>query len=450
MTTPATTNPQTLGEADAALLAMVDRTQAVIHFTPEGVVLHANANFLSALGYSADAVIGNHHRMFVDADYARSPDYSRFWQRLRDGNSFTDQFPRRTRTGATIWIQATYAPVFDEKGTVTRVVKVATDVTARRKAVEDLARGLERLRDGDLTHRITVSALTDMAILGEAFNSTTENWNALIGRVTAVTQAVQGIGKNIEGASENLSDRTTTQSSALGQTAAAVEQLTATVRSAAQEAQRADGIATKTRDMTEGSSKLVEDMMQAMTLIHKSSGKISTIVSAIDAIAVQTNLLALNAAIEAARAGAAGRGFAVVASEVRQLAQRSSESAREIADLITESARHVADGVDLVNRAGKDLGEIFDGVGHLSETVGRIAQGVTAQSTTLSQINGAVAQLDRVTQENAEMVVESTTASRLLSKASATLADEVAIFQTRTRAPDGSMGAMVHGGATAH
>jgi methyl-accepting chemotaxis protein len=160
--------------------------------------------------------------------------------------------------------------------------------------------------------------------------------------------------------------------------------------------------------------------------------------------------LALNAAIEAARAGAAGRGFAVVASEVRQLAQRSSESAREIADLITESARHVADGVDLVNRAGKDLGEIFDGVGHLSETVGRIAQGVTAQSTTLSQINGAVAQLDRVTQENAEMVVESTTASRLLSKASATLADEVAIFQTRTRTLDGSMGAMVHGGATAH
>ncbi len=443
-------HPTTLHEADAALLAMVDRTQAVIHFTPDGVVLHANANFLSALGYSADAVIGNHHRMFVDVDYARSPEYSRFWQRLREGHSFTDQFPRRTRTGATIWIQATYAPVFDDTGTVTRVVKIASDVTARRKAVEDLARGLERLRDGDLTHRLEVSSLADMAILGEAFNRTTENWNALIGRVSTVTQAVQGIGRDIQGASENLSDRTATQSSALGQTAAAVEQLTETVRTAAQEALRADDIATKTRGMTEGSSKLVDDVMQAMTLIQKSSGKISNIVSAIDAIAVQTNLLALNAAIEAARAGAAGRGFAVVASEVRQLAQRSSDSAREIADLITESARHVADGVDLVNRAGKDLGEIFDGVGHLSETVGRIAQGVTAQSTTLSQINGAVAQLDRVTQENAEMVVESTTASRLLSKASAHLADEVAIFQTRTASIAAPMAVFSQGTATAH
>jgi methyl-accepting chemotaxis protein len=330
------------------------------------------------------------------------------------------------------------------------VVKVATDVTERRNAVDDLAHGLERLSDGDLTHRIAVSALPDMALLGEAFNRTTENWNALIGRVTTVIQAVQGIGKDIQGGSENLSDRTATQSSALGQTAAAVEQLTETVRNAAQEAQRADGIATQTQSMTEGSSQLVNDVMQAMTLIQKSSGKISNIVSAIDAIAVQTNLLALNAAIEAARAGAAGRGFAVVASEVRQLAQRSSDSAREIADLITESARHVADGVDLVNRAGKDLGEIFDGVGLLSETVGRIAHGVTAQSTTLSQINSAVTQLDRVTQENAEMVVQSTSASRLLSKASAHLADEVAIFRTQTQPLHAQSAYYANGSTTAH
>lgn len=442
--------PTNFSEADAALLAMVDRTQAVIHFTPEGIVLHANTNFLKALGYSADAVVGQHHRMFLDTDYARSPDYSRFWQKLRDGHSFTDQFPRRTRTGSTIWIQATYAPVFDAAGRVTRVVKVATDVTERRNAVDDLAHGLERLSDGDLTHRIAVSALPDMALLGEAFNRTTENWNALIGRVTTVIQAVQGIGKDIQGGSENLSDRTATQSSALGQTAAAVEQLTETVRNAAQEAQRADGIATQTQSMTEGSSQLVNDVMQAMTLIQKSSGKISNIVSAIDAIAVQTNLLALNAAIEAARAGAAGRGFAVVASEVRQLAQRSSDSAREIADLITESARHVADGVDLVNRAGKDLGEIFDGVGLLSETVGRIAHGVTAQSTTLSQINSAVTQLDRVTQENAEMVVQSTSASRLLSKASAHLADEVAIFRTQTQPLHAQSAYYANGSTTAH
>lgn len=426
--------PPALSDADAALLAMVDQTQAVIHFTPDGIVLHANGNFLAALDHRAEGVIGKHHKMFVDPDYAASADYARFWQRLRDGQSFTDQFPRLTRTGRRIWIQATYAPVRDAAGRVVRVVKVATDVTARREAVEDLAHGLERLRDGDLTHRLKVSDLPDLAILGQSFNQMVDGWATLIGRVTTVTRSVQGISTGIRGASENLSDRTTSQASALGQTAAAVGQLTDTVRNAATEAGHADGIARNTRPLTKGSGALMRDAIEAMSLIQHSSGRISKIVSAIDAIAVQTNLLALNAAIEAARAGSAGRGFAVVAQEVRQLAQRSSEAAREINDLIAESARHVASGVDLVNRAGRDLTTVFEGVGTLSDTVARIATGITAQAATLAQINDALTQLDRLTQENAEMAVESTNAARLLSSASETLTVEVAHFRIDTPA----------------
>lgn len=418
-----------LSEADSALLDMVNRTQAVIHFTVDGTIIEANENFLAAVEYRAEDVIGRHHQIFIDAEYARSGDYTRFWQRLREGQSFTDQFPRRTRTGRRLWIQATYAPVFDEFRKVTRVVKVATDITERREAIEDVAHALARLRDGDLTHRIQVSKLPDVALLGEAFNNTIEDWNALLGRVSAVTGTVRGISDQVQVSSENLSERTSTQSAALSQTAAAVEQLTETMRTAAEEAQRANVIAGKSSSMTEGSSKLVDEVMEAMTLIQKSSGRISNIVTAIDAISVQTNLLALNAAIEAARAGPAGRGFAVVASEVRQLAQRSSDSAREIAELIAESARHVSDGVDLVNRAGQDLGEIFTGVGGLSEIVGRIAHGFSDQSATLSQINSAICQLDRVTQENAEMVVQGASASRLLSQASASLASEISTFQ---------------------
>ena len=425
-------------EADDALLDMVDRTQAVIHFTVDGTVLHANENFLAAVEYRADEVVGQHHRMFVAAEYARGEDYARFWQQLRAGQSFTDQFPRRTRTGRTIWIQATYAPVRDAQGRVARVVKVASDVTARRRAVDEIARGLEQLRDGDLTVRVPVSAIPDMAVLGEAFNRTVDQWQSLIGRVTSVTGAVGSISQAIRQASEDLSGRTSTQASALGQTAAAVEQLTGSARVAATEAQRADEIAVTTRGMAESSGAVVADVVRAMTQIQQSSGRISQIVRAIESIALQTNLLALNAAIEAARAGAAGRGFAVVATEVHNLAQRSSDSAREITGLIAESARHVEEGVTLVHRAGQEFGDVFKGISDMSETVRRIADGMTAQSATLSQINDAVGQLDRVTQENAEMVVDTTRASLSLSQASTNLAAEMSAF--RTGPADGAHG----------
>ncbi len=418
-----------IDEAQSALLRMVDATQAVIHFTVDGIILEANANFLGALGYTAGEIVGQHHKMFVAPDYARSPEYAGFWEKLRSGQSFTDQFPRITRTGQTIWIRATYAPVFDPTGRVSRIIKIATDVTKRRQVIEDLAHGLERLRDGDLTCQLAVSDLPDLAILGEAFNRTSAGWRALVGRLSLVTDTVGTISGTIGGLSSDLSDRTTTQASALGQTAAAVAQLTQTVKSAVEDAQRADAIASETRNKAAGSSKLVEDVMEAMTRIQKSSGRISHIVSTIDAIAVQTNLLALNAAIEAARAGSAGRGFAVVASEVRQLSQRSSDSAREIAELVDESGRHVADGVELVNNAGRELGGVFSGIEHLSETMARTAAEIAAQSATLTQINGAVGQLDRVTQENADMVVQTTSAAKALAQASENLTSEVSTFK---------------------
>jgi len=419
----------TQDEADAAVLSMVNATQAVIHFSPDGTILFANDNFLNALEYRADEVIGRLHRMFLDKAQAESAQYAKFWSRLAAGESFTDQFARRTKSGGTIWIQATYAPVFGADGRVERVVKVATDVTRRRTAIEEVARGLERLRDGDLTQRVEVSDLPDVAILGKAFNQTLDQWNRMLVNVVTVTDALRQIGEEISRASDNLSDRTRTQSSALSQTATAVEQLAQTAIKAAAGAQEMENIAKMMRDRTEGSRVLVNAVTAAMGKIETSAGRISTIVNMIESIALQTNILSLNAAIEAARAGAAGRGFAVVAAEVRQLSQRSSDAARQIRDLIAESSGHVTEGATLVEQTSDELTGIFDGVGSMSENLRHIADGIVEHSATLAQINAAVSQLDEVTQQNADMVEEANVSSRTLVQAAQTLSREVAQFR---------------------
>jgi methyl-accepting chemotaxis protein len=147
-----------------------------------------------------------------------------------------------------------------------------------------------------------------------------------------------------------------------------------------------------------------------MEAIKDSSDRISKIIDVIDDIAFQTNLLALNAGVEAARAGEAGRGFAVVASEVRELSQRSSAAAREIDDLISQSSSQVLNGVSLVGRTGDALDAILKSVGVIATHVGEIASSADEQATGLSEINSAVAQLDRVQQQSAATFEETSAA----------------------------------------
>ena len=432
-------------DADGVLLAMIDRTQAVIHFTPEGVILKANANFLNALGYSDADVIGQHHRIFVDPTYGRSPAYRRFWERLALGESFTDQFPRITRQGNMIWIQSTYGPCFDAKGQVVRVVKIATDVTERRHAIADLARGLEKLSEGDLTHRITISPQPDLAMLGEVFNRTMEDWNRLVGRVDAVARHVQDSSARLGKASDNLSARTVIQATALRDTGTSVDGMSAMLRTAVADARSTDAVAMRTGEMIKVSGKLLENVMAAMVLIQTSSERIAHFLSVIDGISMQTNLLALNASIEAARAGPAGRGFAVVAAEVRQLAQRSADSSQEISALMAEARRHVGDGVELVERVGREVGAIFDGVESLAGNVGAMVQGMMAQTETLSQITEAVRQLDQVTGQNAEMVVQTNRETQVLSRATSELAAEISVFRVSAAVAAGGRAASAVG-----
>ena len=246
----------------AGVLEAIDRSMAVIAFSPDGHVQHANGNFLQCMGYQLDDVLGQHHRMFCTRDYAASPAYASFWDGLRQGRYHQGQVQRVSRQGRTVWLEASYNPVFTQEGTVSGVVKVATDIT------DKVMQGQARQQGVDTAYQIA----------HETQGLSTQSGHT-------VQQAVQRI---------------------------------------------------------EAMAAAFEDAVQRVTALGRQTQGIGATVGAIRRVADQTNLLALNAAVEAARAGESGRGFAVVAGEVRQLAANSKAATDDISQTIAAIQTEVA------------------------------------------------------------------------------------------------------------
>ncbi|WGW03595.1 methyl-accepting chemotaxis protein [Tropicibacter oceani] len=319
-----------------------------------------------------------------------------------------------------------------EKQEISKTVEA--ERTARmqeqEKAVKAIGDGLARLSRGDLTARIDEDMSDGYRILRDDFNATLETLTKTMSELVLATDSIANGSDEIGRATGDLSQRTENQAATLEETAAALDELTSSVRAAAEGARTVEATVQQARDQAENSEVVVRDAVAAMTEIEGSSGEISKIVSVIDDIAFQTNLLALNAGVEAARAGDAGKGFAVVAAEVRALAQRSSESAMEIKSRIDNSSHQVERGVDLVGKAGGALHAILDRIGQISQLVSDIAQVAVEQSSGLDQINVGMSQLDRVTQQNAAMVQETTSASGVLQGNATRLSELVGQFKT--------------------
>jgi methyl-accepting chemotaxis protein len=121
----------------AAKLEAIDKVQAVIEFAMDGTILYANDNFLDAMGYTLDEIQGKHHRIFVDSETARSAEYSRFWQRLNEGQFQIAEYKRLGKGGRDVWIHASYNPLIDARGKPFKVVKYATDVTQQKLSNAD-------------------------------------------------------------------------------------------------------------------------------------------------------------------------------------------------------------------------------------------------------------------------------------------------------------------------
>ncbi len=414
---------------DSGKIDAISRAQAVIEFTVEGEIIGVNDNFLAAVGYSRDEVIGRRHSMFVDPAYSASSEYRDFWEKLRRGEYVSDEFSRLAKGGRQIWLQASYNPIFDMNGKIIKVVKFATEVTDRVKAVALVGDALSQLAEGDLEQRITVALIPSLDKLRVDFNGAISKLQGTMVSVTANAASMQNGGAEISHAADDLSRRTEQQAASLEETAAALDQITATVRRTAEGAHEASDVVRAATEDAEHSGEIVRKAVEAMSAIEKSSSQIGQIIGVIDEIAFQTNLLALNAGVEAARAGDAGRGFAVVASEVRALAQRSADAAKEIKALISASSQQVTTGVGLVGETGASLGRIVKQVAQINTLVTDIAASAQEQASGLAQVNTAVNQMDQVTQQNAAMVEQSTAASHSLARDAEELAHIVAQFK---------------------
>ncbi len=295
--------------------------------------------------------------------------------------------------------------------------------------VDSVGGGLALLARGDLTARIDTDLTGPFTKLKDDFNNAMQSVATTLVAVNASAEGIANGASDIRQASDDLSRRTEQQAASLEETAAAMHQITETVRETAANASKANVVVVETRHDAEQSGDVVRRAVEAMNGIERSSSEISEIIAVIDGIAFQTNLLALNAGVEAARAGEAGKGFAVVASEVRALAQRSADAAKDVKSKINASTAQVASGVSLVAKTGEALTRITGRVGEINALVSHIAAAAEQQATGLQQVNTAVSEMDGVTQQNAAMVEEATAAARSLAEETENMSRQVSRFR---------------------
>ena len=398
---------------------------ATITFTPDGTVLAANDLFLNVVGFSAPEVIGQHHRLFCDKQYAQSSAYQQFWADLKQGRSRTGVFQRFNKRGEAIWLEATYFPV-KLRGVVTKVIKIAADITehhlqllSQQAVVTALDRSMAMIEftpsgevvtaNGNFLHTMgytlaQVQGKHHRIFCDDQFYREQPHFWEELGRGQYKSglfcrQNSHGGKVWLEATYNPILDENRKVVKVIKFASDITERINKSdaVREAAM---LAHGAARETLNCAERGAGLLASVVDTSSLIasqlthsiglinqlNEQSRNIEAIVSTISSIADQTNLLALNAAIEAARAGDQGRGFAVVADEVRQLAARTSLSTDEIAKVVQNNreltARVTSEMSDVASSA--ELGK--QQVGEVNEVMSEIRREANNVSSTVSDL----------------------------------------------------------------
>jgi methyl-accepting chemotaxis protein len=326
----------------------ISMVQAIIEFSLEGNVLAANDNFLKTMGYTLEEVKGRHHSLFVEPAFRETADYRQFWRDLNDGKFQAADYKRIAKGGREVWLQAIYNPIFDADGKPFKVVKNASDITARKKAETAL--------------QVTINAVNQNA---QALASSSEELTAVSQQMSSNSEETATQSNVVAAASEQVSKNVAT-------VATSAEEMSASAKEIAKNASEAAKVATQ-------AVKVAADTNRTVAKLGDSSIEIGKVIKVITSIAQQTNLLALNATIEAARAGEAGKGFAVVANEVKELAKQTATATEDISGKIEAIQNDTKAAVSAIDQIGKIINQIND----IQNT---IASAVEEQTATTNEI----------------------------------------------------------------
>jgi len=300
----------------AALIAAIERSMAVIEFSPDGTVLRANDNFLQTMGYSAGEVIGKHHRLFCPTDIAGSSEYENFWRDLRAGHHFSGQFCRLDKRGSPVWLEASYNPVLDEDGHVVRIVKTASDVTPQ-------VRRYQAEQESTATAAAAAQETERISAHGEAIILET------VARIQSISRAV---------------DEAAVQVDSLGQRTADISLITSTIKEIADQtnllALNAAIEAARAGESGRGFAVVADEVRKLAERTTRSTEEITRMV-----VAIQTENKAVTANMNANLTQVAeGVRLANSAGEaiyrIRDEARRVVDVIQQLKDSVARQARH--------------------------------------------------------------------------------------------------------------